>query len=387
MNLVFINPSRSRRPEIYELAIHFSKNYNITILQPSNKADSEGFYLCKNVYVRYVPSIFIHIHDLAVTIPLFKEWLDIFNELIRKGQCDLVHACDYEYLTSILPVLIKLERKIPIVIVNDALIGTNYSFGTSALDIFSRTYTLSFGKFLLKRYDKVVSLFTMLAVRSKKLGLSDERMAVIPNGIDIKKRYTYPTPQNIKSLRKKYSIADDEKVILNVGRLVTVKRVEIVLDVVNNLVKEGFKVKGLIVGSGPQRTNLEKKIEANSSNIIFTGFISEEEKLDCYSIADIFILPSISEGLPTVLLEAASFGIPLIATDTDGNPDIIINGETGFLVPRSNIDQYLDFTRFLLENEHIAKKMGANVKNHVEANFSWNIIAKKYEALFVSLIS
>ena len=141
------------------------------------------------------------------------------------------------------------------------------------------------------------------------------------------------------------------------------------------------------MGTGPQRTKLEKSFHSIRKNVVFTGFISEEEKWACYSLASLFILPSISEGLPTVLLEAASFGLPIIATNTNGIPDIVIHGKTGFLVDKWDYNQCVNFARYILTNEDLAKKIGENARKHVENNFSWDIITKKYEEIYNSLLS
>ena len=389
MDLCFINPSKGWRPEIYELAKHLPKNYSMIILQPSNEAEAgKGFYLSENICVKYVPSIFAHLHNSTVTIPIFKKWVEVLFDLVRYDQCDLVHVCDYEYLTSIPPILVRLKcNDIPIVIANDALIGKSYFFGSPVMDLMSQVYTFSMGRWILRKYNKVILLYSTLAEEARALGLPKEKISVIPNGIDVEKMISYQNRLDVESLRRRYGINEDEEVILYVGRLVKVKRVDIVLKVVEKLLNEGLNVKALIVGSGPQRAKLEKSFHSMRHNVVFTGFISEEEKHACYSLANLFILSSLSEGLPTVLLEAASFGLPMVATNTNGVPDIITHGKTGFLANKWNYDQYVIFARRILTDEDLAKKMGEEARKHVERNFSWEIIAKKYESIYESLLN
>jgi len=389
MNLCFINPSRSRRPEIYGLAEHLPRKYDITILQPSDKRKtSDDFNLSENVHVKYVPSIFMPLSNSVVTVPIVQKWMRELSNFIRLNKCDLVHVCDYEYLTSIPPILVKRKYgNIPMVIVNDSLIGVeNYSFGSPLMDLLSKTYTYTIGIKILYSYDKIILLYSKLAERAKKLGLPEEKIWIIPNGIDIKKMFDYKRQLDAESIKRKYEITEDEKIILYVGRLVKMKRVEIVIEVIKKLLSENLKVKGLIVGDGPQRAKLEKITRPIRHHIRFTGHLLEE-RFECYRIADLFILPSLSEGLPTALLEAASFGLPAIATNTNGIPDIIIHGKTGFLVNKWNYEGYINFARLILMDNNLARKMGDNARRHVENNFSWDMIAKKYEALIRNLIN
>jgi len=390
MNLLFINPSRSRRPEVYGLAENLPKKYNITILQPSDKAKMhDDFYLRENIFIKYIPSFFMPLSDSVVTIPVFQKWIKELFDTIQFSEVDLIHVCDYEYLSSILPIFIKRKYgSIPTVIVNDALIGIgNYSFNSLLMDLMSSTYTYTLGIKVLKSYDKIIFIYSGLAEQAKKLGLPEEKIRIIPNGIDVEKIFGIQKQLNAKSIRKKYGITEDEQVILYVGRLVNVKRVEILIKVIKKLLKKKLKVKGLIVGDGPQRTKLEEMAYPMNNHIHFTGYISEKEKFECYYIANMFLLPSVSEGLPTVLLEAASFGLPIIATNINGIPDIVINGKTGFLVNRKSYDQYAEYAERLLINQSLAKEMGENAKKHVASNFSWNTIAKRYDAIYEELLT
>lgn len=386
MNLCFINPSEMQRPEIYGLAKHLPKKYNIIILQPSNKIGaSRGSHLHENIYVKYVPSLFMSFCNSEITIPLFHSWLKELVTIVKKKKCDLIHVCDYEYLTSMLPLLVK-QINVPTLIVNDALIGIKgYSFGSPIVDWLSRIYTSTIGKKVLKKYDKVVVLYSKLAEEVHKLGVPDEKVAVIPNGIDVDKIDRYSKNVNISHVRRKYGLRDDERVILYVGRLVRVKRVHIVIEMINRLLENDYAIKALIVGDGPLRSELENLASSARSNVVFTGFLYGKEKYDCYAIADLFMLPSLSEGLPTVLLEAAAMGLPSIATNVNGVPDIVVRNKTGFLVDDSDISSFTEYATTLFEQEKLAKEMGKNAREHVEKNFSWSIITEKYEEIYESL--
>jgi len=386
MNLCFINPSEMQRPEIYGLARHLPKKYNIVILQPSNKIGaSRDFYLQENIFVKYVPSLFMSFFHSEITIPLFYPWLKDLLTLVKKRKCDLIQVCDYEYLTSMPPLLVK-QINVPILIVNDALIGIKgYSFGSPIVDWLSRVYTFTIGKRVLKRYDKVVVLYSKLAEEVHRLGVPDEKVSVVPNGISLKEIDGYSNNVNISRIRRKYGLRDNERVILYVGRLVRVKRVHIVIEVIKRLLEDDYPIRALIVGDGPSRSELEKSAFSVRNNVIFTGFLYGKEKYDCYAIADLFMLPSFSEGLPTVLLEAAAMRLPSIATNVNGIPDIVVHGKTGFLVDGSDIASFAEYAATLFKQEKLVREMGENAREHVEENFSWDIITKKYVEIYEDL--
>ncbi|MEM3365461.1 MAG: glycosyltransferase family 4 protein [Candidatus Methanomethyliaceae archaeon] len=389
MNFCFINPSISKRPEIYGLAKHLPKKYNITILQPSNKMRSGEICLSENIHVKHIPSTFAQLSDAVVTLPFMSRWLEELLSLIRSKKCDLIHICDYEYLTAILPIFVKRKYYVPSTIVNDALIGVvDYFFGTPLIDLLAKSYTYVLGIKILKSYDKIVFLHSKLAQKSKELGLPRKKIEVIPNGVDTNEIFNWQRVCDPEKIKEKYRMERDEKIILYVGRLVRHKRVEIVVDIIKELLNRNLKVKGIIVGEGPRRSSLEKrtKLLGIDGSILFTGYIPEEEKIEFYTIADLFVLPTLSEGLPTVLLEAAAFGIPAVATNTGGVQEIIIHGKTGFLVNKQDYRQYANYSQLILRNNDLAKRMGEAAKKHIQDNFSWNTIAKKYEVVFENLL-
>ncbi len=386
MNVCFVNPSSTRRPEIYDLAKHLPKDYNITILQPSSRtSQSQVSGICENIKVRRIPVVFLPVGDSVMTLPYPKTWMKESLTMVRET-CDLVHVCDYEYLTSVYPLLAKKRYGIPMVIVNDSLLGIEgYSLGSLMLDFLSKAYTLSAGKRILEAYDRVVLLYSKLAKQAIGLGISESKIATIPNGIDIAEVSRFKEEIDVSRTRQKYGIKDDEHVILFVGRLVSIKRIHLIISTVIELAKQGYKVRALIVGDGPLRHQLEHSALPASEKVIFTGALQGREKYECYMLADLFMLPSRSEGLPTVLLESSAMGVPAVATNVNGIPDIVVHGQTGFLSDKSDFQSYEKYVKTLIENEDLAKEMGRKARAHVESNFSWSTIADKYAEIYETL--
>lgn len=164
-----------------------------------------------------------------------------------------------------------------------------------------------------------------------RAGVRPERIEVIHNAIDPDWGRRGGAPPD---LRRKLGIAPDEKVILIVGRLSREKDHRTLLEAVLRLKDETPQVRPrlLIVGDGPERPRIDRAIQelALGSAVTFTGQVSSAEPY--YSIADVAVLSSLSEGSPNALLEAMAAGVPTVATSVGGIPEIVTNGESAILI-------------------------------------------------------
>lgn len=137
-------------------------------------------------------------------------------------------------------------------------------------------------------------------------------------------------------LIKRYGL-EDKKVLMTLGRLDSFERYkgfDEVIELLPDLLLEVPNVKYLIVGDGNDRERLQKKVDALNLNeyVIFAGYIPENEKVDHYRVADVFVMPSRGEGFGIVFLEAMACGLPVIASKLDGGKEATLNGRLGVLV-------------------------------------------------------
>jgi len=385
LKLCFINPTRQGRAVVYELARQLArcKGYEITILQPnvsSRIRDGVRLQLSNNVDVVYFPAFFLP--NINYNVPSFRREAQILRELLLEERYEIVQACDYDYLSSVAPMFLKKRLKAPIVLTTDAFPGYSWSYGNGFVDAVAKLYTYSIGKRILCAYDAVVLLYKALSEEAKAFGVPSERIRVIPNGIDFNR---FGQGTNLPALKARFSIRDDEKVLLYVGRLSGAKRIEILIRLTKILVKEGFELKTIIVGEGPDRNRLESLSRSMEENIVFTGYIQRDQIPNYYLLGDVFVLPSLSEGLPTVLLEAAAAGKSCVASNVNGVPDIVVHGETGFLVDKLDLDSYVHYVRLLLADETLRKRMGEKARVHVEESFNWGAIVNQYDGIYRQL--
>lgn len=122
-------------------------------------------------------------------------------------------------------------------------------------------------------------------------------------------------------------------------------------------------------------------------HFIFYNYVTTDKLLELYQKATLYVLPSYYEGLPTSLLEALSCGIPCIATDVAGNNELIINGVNGILIPPHNPEKLAAAIENLLCNKDLQNKYSINGRKTVVENYSWEIIAEKYIALYQKLLA
>jgi glycosyltransferase involved in cell wall biosynthesis len=151
---------------------------------------------------------------------------------------------------------------------------------------------------------------------------------VVPSGVDTS---FFKAINSKVFLRKKWDVKIDDIVILTVAKLNKRKGIHLLLKslkIINN-----YKIKLLIAGTGRERTSLNKLVsKLQLKNISFLGFREEQELLELYNLADFFILPSFSEGLPVTLLEAMACGCVPITTDVGDIREVVIDGFNGFII-------------------------------------------------------
>jgi glycosyltransferase involved in cell wall biosynthesis len=188
--------------------------------------------------------------------------------------------------------------------------------------------------------------------------------------------------------RQKLGISKDAVVITFVGRLIYAKGVQNLISAFPKIKDTTLEIKLLIVGDGPYRANLENLAYQTdcAGSILFLGQRNQDEVIDVLSATDIFVNPSYSEGLGISVMEAASIGLPIIATDVGGTREIIEDGKTGFLIKAGDAEQLEHKLLGLLTNTDLREELGRNARIFVKQKFDWDKIAEKYIELYSTLI-
>ena len=206
---------------------------------------------------------------------------------------------------------------------------------------------------------------------------NSDKIEVVYNGIIDLSQRTFDT----KGTQQELNIAEDEIIFGTISRLDPIKNHIMMLSAFSQLVQTHPKCKLLIVGDGEMRSQLEQLTnELNiGDNVVYTGYKASPQKY--LDVIDVFLLTSFSEGTSMTLLEAMSFSKPSIVTDVGGNPEIVIDNETGLIIPNDNSESLVTKMKLLLDQK-LRNTYGENAKARFEAQFSLKNMSKRYSSIY-----
>ena len=236
-----------------------------------------------------------------------------------------------------------------------------------------------FGYAILKDSKKLIALNRSESERLNDMGVDENKIEIVPNGIALSEYDDLPQKGDF---RKEYSIRDDEKIILYLGRIHKIKGVDLLVKAFSNLVKELDNVRLVIVGPDDGfLSTLKIQIENLKirGKILLTGPLYESDKLKTYVDADVYVLPSVYETFPLTVLEACACGTPVIVTDRCGIADIIDN-EVGYVVQYD--EEELENALFkILTNDALRERFKENAKRKSN-DYNWDMIIERIEKVY-----
>ena len=302
-------------------------------------------------------------------------------EVSRKHRIQLIDFWDQSYPTAIPVVFLKRAVKVPISVSIGGLMGLNWLYGKKFVDFVGLLHSFSLTKLILARADGVRSEYLTLTQTLSKLG-ARKKVQTIYRGVDTKA--FCPNPTIRESKRKELAIDPDDVVVLFIGRLEVVKGLKYLMEAAKRLVKERHHLKFLFVGEGTLREKYENAVK-RSENMFFLGFRSDVAQL--MNVADIFVLPSLSEGCSAAILEANACGLPVVVSRSGGNCEIVLDNVTGICVTPRKVEELIEALKRLLNDPHLAKEMGRRGRARVRRLFDPEKIAAQVEEYYRWLIS
>ena len=210
--------------------------------------------------------------------------------------------------------------------------------------------------------------------------MQPEKFVVIRNGIHCRQ---FENVAGAAELRASLGISADAPVIGFVGRLTEQKGVAYLIDATRDLVKTSPEARIVIVGEGDLAEELRARAK-DLPQVIFAGFQRDIPRY--LAMFDIFVLPSLWEGLPMSILEAMASGKPVVATGVSGTPEVVVDNATGFVVEPKNVPQLQERLSELVRDKELRRKMGAAGRERVVAEFSAEGMVRATEALYEKLL-
>ena len=227
--------------------------------------------------------------------------------------------------------------------------------------------------------------FTQQAISRSISKKSAQAMVRIAPGIDVE----HFSPVDSSKLRKELNL-EGKKVIVSVGRLVHRKGQDHLIQSLPEIVKKVPNAHLLMVGKGPYLEHLAKLVAVNKleNHVSFIGRIQYAELPQFICAGDVFAMPSRSrfgglevEGLGIVYLEASACGLPVVAGESGGAPDAVIEGVTGLVVDGTNNTEITDAIVSLLNDSERAKRMGTAGRQWIVENWRWEIWSAQFNKL------
>lgn len=221
------------------------------------------------------------------------------------------------------------------------------------------------------------------------VGVPPEKIVPVFPGIDPQQWQQQPDPQRVEEFRHQYGIGD-RPVVLSVGRLIERKGCDRTIEAFPKILSRFPDAVYLIVGEGPMRSQLEALRDnlGLQQSIIFAGEVSDTDLRAYYELATLFAMVSRQppgshevEGFGIVYLEANACGLPVVAGDSGGVSDAVVNGKTGFLVDPFNSEAIADAIIQLLADPQLCQQMGKTGKDRAIHEFSWEKRSQELQQL------
>jgi sugar transferase (PEP-CTERM/EpsH1 system associated) len=245
-----------------------------------------------------------------------------------------------------------------------------------------RPYQARVQRFMWGRVDRLLSVSSRLAERmSAATGFPLERIQVIRNGVDLGRFQG----GDRAAARAALGLGDGEVAVGTAGRLVPVKDQQQLVRALGTLVRAGAPAAGLIAGEGPLRQDLEQLIAAEGvqGRVRLLGHRPDIERV--LAALDVFVLPSLSEGLSNTILEAMASGVPVVATRVGGADELVVDGETGVLVTPGSLDALTGAIDGLVRDAGRREAMAAAGRRRALGTFGLSRMLQDYAALYRGL--
>lgn len=301
--------------------------------------------------------------DLRALVHILRE--------IRRYRPDIVHT--HTAKAGVLGRIAAITLRVPVRV---------HTFHGHLLDGYfvgwKRWLVITVERLLATRTTALVSVGARVGeeLRAAHIGRPEQYRSIAP-GVSLA-----PLPERAAA-RASLGLGERERVVLFVGRLTTIKRPDRLLDVAAVVASSVADVRFLVAGDGELRSALEARVGSERLPVTFLGWRGDIENL--LAAADLALLTSDNEGMPVALIEAASCGVPAVATDVGSTREVVLDGRTGIVVPRTEVDELARAVARLCDDDELRARMGLAARTHADATLGRRRLADDYAALYRSL--
>lgn len=293
------------------------------------------------------------------------------TSVMRKERPSHFLVFTHMFYTSLSVVWLKLLGK-KVVLVTDTFPGIDWFGRSRVVNLVLWLYARSLGFLPLRLADRVALLHEGLVPTAARLGL---RHVVLPYGVEMHRYQDPPPPPDLHK-------GPEEVFLAYVGRLESVKNYELVLELARRITSRYPHTRFLVVGDVRGKEDWVRRYE--SDRVLFLGH--REDVPSILALTDIFVLASLSEGLPSALMEAMASGCACVATEVGGIPHLFARAEggAGLLVPPKDSEAFTEAVTRLVEDRALRTELGRRAKSVIEEHFRMDQLAEKLVSLLES---
>lgn len=360
---------------LYHLSKELTKRgHEVTIYTSDYKLDKEWAELLRQSEVEVFP---------------FKTWLNLAGLHITPGiigsaaeqvkHFDVIHMHNYRTFQNIVVHHYAKKYDIPYALQAQGSLLTFFYKG-----MLKKIFDTIWGHGMLTDATRVVAASRMEASQYESIKVGENKIEIVPFGIDLSEFDNLPERGEF---RRKYSLDDNQRIILFLGRIHKIKGLDVLAQAFADLSKSLNEARLVIVGPDAGYLPSLKELIADlqiSAKVLFTGPLYGQEKLRAYIDADVFVLPSFYEDFGITVLEACACGTPVIVTDRCGIADVI-NRQAGFVVPYDK-KELQHALLHMLENDKLRREFSEKGKLLVREKFDWEKIAEQVERVYSTVV-
>lgn len=233
--------------------------------------------------------------------------------------------------------------------------------------------------------DQIATVSRAIRATTEGVGTPKRPVEVVPNGADTRVFF----PRDRGEARRRLDIPDDGLVISYVGKLVPRKGVDVLIEALGLMSTRMNPLPRVVMaGIGEMRPTLEARAAALgiADRVRFVGKIPHDEVAWYMAAGDVFVLPSYSEGLPTVACEALNCGVPMVATAVDGTPEIVRHEQTGLLVPAGDAPALADALQRILTDHPLRARLAETAAQVGRDEYTWDANARHTARLYERIV-
>lgn len=289
--------------------------------------------------------------------------------LLRQLRPDVIHAFSL-FSPTTMALIAKRILKVPVV----AKVLRGGELGDVAR-LRAKTFAPTRIRAIAREMDRVVAISSEIDRELASIGIPRGKVAWLPNGVDINRFRPAPSIEK-SSLRGALGLPSGLLAVYT-GRLVAEKRVDLLIEAWREVRATHPRARLALLGDGPEAARLRARA---GEGVLLLG-----EKADpspYLRAADLFVLPSATEGLSNALLEAMSTGLPVVATRVGGAPDVVDEERSGLLVAPGDASGLARALTRLLADDDLRGRMGAAARERIERDFSLDAVAKNWAELY-----